>query len=113
MKFASKDRVGIDVGEADLTPEIQRGIGGGSEGNRARQDGPPRTDAGGEIGAMEGRGPAVERHGVTGAGDVDQPSLELLNSRPLGEKGVAKRVHHGGDVLVSDLLPSVGNRLHR
>ncbi len=92
----------IDVDEIDLRAAIERAVGGGDEGDRGGPEPVAGAEAQRQAGDVQGRGGAVDRHGMRGPAIAGHALLEARHHRPLGQQVGAQHRNDGFDVVRGD-----------
>ena len=102
-----QQRVGVDIGETRRGTRVEHRVGAGDERHRRRDRLVTRPETRDRGRPMECGGPRTERHGVAGAGRLDQPGLELRDARAGGQPLGAQRRRDCLDVALFDDLVGV------
>jgi len=103
----------VDVDEVHVGAAVAGAVGRCQEGDRRGPQHITRPQAEGHAGDVQRAGGAVDRHAVAGTGQLGDALFKCRNRRPLGQEVRPQHCHHGGDVGLGNVLPTVGDAGHQ
>ena len=105
-----ESRVGLHVDKRDLRPAVPCGVGAGDERDRRDEDQVPRADPERQHPQVQGGCARADcHHGRRRAERRTQGALEVGHRRSLRQPIAAQHPDHGGDIVLIDGVPRVGD----